>query len=116
MSGAKVSKVGDELYNQSRWSSIEVLNLVGKGLMDDVPAHHLMFTIWAATQTYMPTLVGGLQRYAEENKLDDKDWKTAEFITQLVIKRLRCEKLTVFEGILFRSVGAGLFLFVQGDD
>ena len=23
-----------------------------QGLMDDVPAHHLMFTIWAATQTY----------------------------------------------------------------
>ncbi|MEZ9338346.1 TetR/AcrR family transcriptional regulator [Vibrio splendidus] len=88
MSGAKVlpKEIGDELYKQSQMILDKFSTWSAQGLMDDVPAHHLMFTIWAATQTYADF---GWQicSVMQKDQLDDKDYEdAAEFITQLVIK------------------------------
>ncbi|MCG9629301.1 MULTISPECIES: TetR/AcrR family transcriptional regulator [Vibrio] len=88
MSGAKVlpKEIGDELYKQSQMIIDKFATWSAQGLMDDVPAHHLMFTIWAATQTYADF---GWQicSVMKKDQLDDQDYEdAAKFITQLVIK------------------------------
>ena len=59
---------------------------IDKGLMAAVDPHHLMFSIWAATQTYadfdwqISTVTG-------KTELDDADYEAAaETITRMVIK------------------------------
>lgn len=88
MSGAKVlpKEIGDELYKQSQMIIDKFATWSAQGLMDGVPAHHLMFTIWAATQTYADF---GWQicSVMKKDQLDDQDYEdAAKFITQLVIK------------------------------
>lgn len=88
MSGAKVlpQDIADELFKQSQMIIEKFLTWSQQGLMEDVPPHHLMFTIWAATQTYADF---GWQicNVMQKEKLDDVDYKqAAQFITQLVIK------------------------------
>lgn len=88
MSGGKVlpKEIGDELFNQSQMIIDKFSTWSAQGLMDDVPAHHLMFTIWAATQTYADF---GWQicSVMKKERLDEKDYEeAASFITQLVIK------------------------------
>ncbi|WP_394249987.1 TetR/AcrR family transcriptional regulator [Vibrio profundi] len=88
MSGGKVlpKEIGDELFNQSQMIIDKFSTWSAQGLMDDVPAHHLMFTIWAATQTYADF---GWQicSVMKKEQLDDQDYAdAAKFITQLVIK------------------------------
>jgi len=88
MSGAKVlpQDIADELFKQSQMIIEKFSTWSQQGLMEDVPPHHLMFTIWAATQTYADF---GWQicNVMQKDKLDDVDYKqAAQFITQLVIK------------------------------
>ena len=88
MSGGKVlpKEIGDELFNQSQMIIDKFSTWSAKGLMDNVPAHHLMFTIWAATQTYADF---GWQicSVMKKEHLDEQDYEeAANFITQLVIK------------------------------
>lgn len=88
MSGAKVlpQDIADELFKQSKMIIEKFSTWSQQGLMNDVPPHHLMFTIWAATQTYADF---GWQicNVMQKDKLDDVDYKqAAQFITQLVIK------------------------------
>lgn len=88
MSGAKVlpQDIADELFKQSQMIIEKFSTWSQQGLMEDVPPHHLMFTIWAATQTYADF---GWQicNVMQKEKLDDVDYKqAAQFITQLVIK------------------------------
>ncbi|KJY81806.1 TetR family transcriptional regulator [Vibrio galatheae] len=88
MSGAKSlpEDIGRELFNQSRMIIDKFSTWSQQGLMDDIPAHHLMFTIWAATQTYADF---GWQicNVMQKEQLDNDDFKqAAQFITQLIIK------------------------------
>ncbi|NOH78568.1 TetR family transcriptional regulator [Vibrio sp. RE86] len=87
MSGAKVlpQDIADELFNQSQMIIDKFATWSQQGLMNDVPPHHLMFTIWAATQTYADF---GWQicNVMKKEKLDKQDFDhAAEFLTQLVI-------------------------------
>ncbi|MFM2587448.1 TetR/AcrR family transcriptional regulator [Vibrio sp. TBV020] len=87
MSGAKVlpKDIADELFKQSQMIIDKFSTWSQQGLMNDVPAHHLMFTIWAATQTYADF---GWQicNVMKKEKLDEEDYRQAsQFLTQLVI-------------------------------
>ena len=87
MSGAKVlpQDIADELFNQSQMIIDKFATWSQQGLMNDVPPHHLMFTIWAATQTYADF---GWQicNVMKKDELDKQDFDhAAEFLTQLVI-------------------------------
>lgn len=88
MSGAKVlpQDIADELFNQSQMIIDKFATWSQQGLMNDVPPHHLMFTIWAATQTYADF---GWQicNVMKKDELDKQDFDhAAEFLTQLVIQ------------------------------
>lgn len=88
MSGAKVlpEDIAQELFKQSQMIIDKFATWSQQGLMDDVPPHHLMFSIWAATQTYADF---GWQicNVMQKDQLDDNDYRqAAEFLTQLVIK------------------------------
>ncbi|MCG9576945.1 TetR/AcrR family transcriptional regulator [Vibrio tubiashii] len=87
MSGAKAlpEDIGQELFKQSQMIIDKFSTWSQQGLMDDVPAHHLMFTIWAATQTYADF---GWQicNVMKKEQLDNEDYhQAAQFITQLII-------------------------------
>ncbi|NOI79672.1 TetR family transcriptional regulator [Vibrio tubiashii] len=87
MSGAKAlpEDIGQELFKQSQMIIDKFSTWSQQGLMDDVPAHHLMFTIWAATQTYADF---GWQicNVMKKEQLDNDDYhQAAQFITQLII-------------------------------
>ncbi|MDC5856699.1 TetR/AcrR family transcriptional regulator [Vibrio europaeus] len=87
MSGAKAlpDDIGQELFKQSQMIIDKFSTWSQQGLMDDVPAHHLMFTIWAATQTYADF---GWQicNVMKKEQLDNDDYhQAAQFITQLII-------------------------------
>ncbi|EGA64749.1 TetR/AcrR family transcriptional regulator [Vibrio brasiliensis] len=88
MSGAKAlpEDIGDELFKQARMMMDKFSTWSQLGFMDDVPPQHLMFTIWAATQTYADF---GWQicNVMQKEQLDNEDYRqAAEFLTQLVIK------------------------------
>ncbi|RJX75577.1 TetR/AcrR family transcriptional regulator [Vibrio sinensis] len=88
MSGANElpEPIAKELYKQSQMIMEKFAKWSELGLMDDVPPHHLMFTIWAATQTYadFSWQICGVMK---KKTLDDGDYaEAASFITQLVIK------------------------------
>lgn len=88
MSGAKVlpEDIAQELFKQSQMIIDKFATWSQQGLMDDVPPHHLMFSIWAATQTYADF---GWQicNVMQKDQLDDNDYRqAAEFLTQLIIK------------------------------
>ncbi|WP_099608132.1 TetR/AcrR family transcriptional regulator [Vibrio coralliilyticus] len=88
MSGAKVlpEDIGQELFKQSQMILDKFATWSEEGLMDKVPAHHLMFTIWAATQTYAD-FSWQICNVMQKDTLDNDDYQqAAEFITQLVIK------------------------------
>ncbi|MCK6264628.1 TetR/AcrR family transcriptional regulator [Vibrio sp. ZSDE26] len=88
MSGAKVLplEVGEELFKQSQMIIDKFTSWSEKGLMDPVPPQHLMFTIWAATQTYAD-FSWQICNVMEKETLDTEDYAdAAEFLTQLVIK------------------------------
>tara|TARA_Y100001956_G_scaffold70346_1_gene74277 strand:+ start:6332 stop:6946 length:615 start_codon:yes stop_codon:yes gene_type:complete len=88
MSGAKAlpTDIGAELFKQSQMIIDKFSTWSQQGLMTDVPAHHLMFTIWAATQTYADF---GWQicNVMQKERLDGEDYQqAAEFLTQLIIQ------------------------------
>lgn len=88
MSGAKAlpKDIGDELFKQAQMMMDKFSTWSQLGFMDDVPPQHLMFTIWAATQTYADF---GWQicNVMQKEQLDNEDYRlAAEFLTQLVIK------------------------------
>jgi TetR/AcrR family transcriptional regulator len=88
MSGAKVlpPDVGEELFKQSQMIIDKFKSWSDQGLMDAVPPHHLMFTIWAATQTYAD-FSWQICNVMDKETLDTEDYAdAAEFLTQMVIK------------------------------
>lgn len=88
MSGAKVlpTQISLKLSAQSQMIIDKFAAWSQQGLMDPVSPHHLMFTIWAATQTYAD-FSWQICNVMDKNELEDADYQDAAgFITQLVIK------------------------------
>ncbi|SIS70438.1 TetR/AcrR family transcriptional regulator [Neptunomonas antarctica] len=75
-----------QLLEQAQRSTAQIQSWIDQELMAPVDPHHLLFTIWAATQTYadfdwqIATVTG-------KSKLNDADYEiAAELIERLVIK------------------------------
>ncbi|MCW8334176.1 TetR/AcrR family transcriptional regulator [Vibrio paucivorans] len=88
MSGCKAlpDDIGRELKQQSQMIIDKFATWSEQGLMDSVPPHHLMFTIWAATQTYAD-FSWQICSVMNKEKLDEQDYEqAAKFLVQLVIK------------------------------
>lgn len=78
--------IGVELFNQSQMIMDKFATWSEQGLMDKVSPHHLMFAIWAATQTYAD-FSWQICNVMQKEQLDKEDYRqAAEFISQLVIK------------------------------
>ncbi|MGO2508314.1 MAG: TetR family transcriptional regulator C-terminal domain-containing protein [Vibrio hibernica] len=78
--------IEDELQQQSEMILAKFNSWMSQGLMEKVSAHHLMFTIWAATQTYADF---GWQicRVLDKKKLSRQDYdEAAEFLTTMILK------------------------------
>ncbi|WP_194089602.1 TetR family transcriptional regulator C-terminal domain-containing protein [Vibrio hibernica] len=78
--------IEDELQQQSEMILAKFNSWMSQGLMEKVSAHHLMFTIWAATQTYADF---GWQicRVLDKKKLSRQDYdEAAEFLTTIILK------------------------------
>ncbi|MBU3824504.1 MAG: TetR/AcrR family transcriptional regulator [Candidatus Oceanisphaera merdipullorum] len=75
----------EQLAEQTRTLSAKLNDWIAKDLMAPISAHHLLFAIWATTQTYADfnwqiTMVLG------KEELDDQDFDhAAELITRMVI-------------------------------
>ncbi|WP_413479689.1 TetR family transcriptional regulator C-terminal domain-containing protein [Vibrio hibernica] len=78
--------IEDALQQQSEMILAKFNSWMDQGLMETVSAHHLMFTIWAATQTYADF---GWQicRVLDKKKLSRQDYdEAAEFLTTMILK------------------------------
>lgn len=78
--------IEDALQQQSEMILAKFNSWIDQGLMETVSAHHLMFTIWAATQTYADF---GWQicRVLDKKKLSRQDYdEAAEFLTTMILK------------------------------
>lgn len=78
--------IEDALQQQSEMILAKFNSWMDQGLMEKVSAHHLMFTIWAATQTYADF---GWQicRVLDKKKLSRQDYdEAAEFLTTMILK------------------------------
>lgn len=87
MSGAKSlpSDIADELLVQSKMMVRKFETWSEQGVMAKLSPQHLMFTIWAATQTYAD-FSWQICNVMDKPKLDDNDFAdAAEFLTQFVI-------------------------------
>ncbi len=87
MSGAKSlpTDIADELLVQSKMMVSKFENWSEQGLMANLSPQHLMFTIWAATQTYAD-FSWQICNVMNKPKLDDDDFiEASNFLTQFVI-------------------------------
>ena len=87
MSGAKSlpSDIADELLVQSKMMVSKFETWSEQGVMAKLSPQHLMFTIWAATQTYAD-FSWQICNVMDKPKLDDNDFAdAADFLTQFVI-------------------------------
>ncbi|MGF1679787.1 TetR/AcrR family transcriptional regulator [Photobacterium minamisatsumaniensis] len=87
MSGANYlpEDIASELLKQSEMIMGKFTYWSEKGYMAQLPAHHLMFTIWAATQTYAD-FSWQICNVMKKERLDDRDFEeAANFLTQFVI-------------------------------
>lgn len=78
--------IEQELQQQSEMIIAKFDSWIAQGRMEAVSSHHLMFTIWAATQTYADF---GWQicRVMKKNKLTKQDYSdAAEFLTTMILK------------------------------
>ncbi|MBL4830439.1 MAG: TetR family transcriptional regulator C-terminal domain-containing protein [Aliivibrio sp.] len=87
MSGAKSlpSDIANELLVQSKMMVSKFETWSEQGVMAKLSPQHLMFTIWAATQTYAD-FSWQICNVMDKPKLDDNDFAdAADFLTQFVI-------------------------------
>lgn len=83
----------ERLSEQTRTLSAKLNDWMAQGLMTAVDAHHLLFAIWASTQTYADfnwqiTMTLG------KAELDEQDFeRAAEQITQLVLGGCKVQSL-----------------------
>ncbi|MFT6916836.1 MAG: TetR/AcrR family transcriptional regulator [Motiliproteus sp.] len=75
-----------QLLEQTRLSTEKIQSWIERGLMSPIDPHHLLFTIWASTQTYAD-FDWQIAAVTGKDKLTDSDYEAAaHFIEQLVLK------------------------------
>jgi TetR/AcrR family transcriptional regulator len=87
MSGAKYlpQDIADGLLQQSKMIIAKFESWIDEGVMAPLSPQHLMFTIWAATQTYAD-FSWQICNVMDKAALDNNDYaKAATFLTQFVI-------------------------------
>ena len=65
-----------QMMEQTRQSSEHIQSWIDRGLMTKVDPHHLLFTIWASTQTYAD-FDWQITRVTGKDKLDNADFDAA---------------------------------------
>ncbi|CCN38298.1 putative Transcriptional regulator, TetR family [Vibrio nigripulchritudo SO65] len=88
MSGGKMlpKEVSEKLLQQSLDMVEKFSDWVESGLMDEVSPHHLMFMLWASTQTYAD-FSWQICTVMNKTELEEADFEqAASFIAQMVIK------------------------------
>lgn len=88
MSGAEYlpQDIADQLQSQSKMIISKFENWIEQGAMDNVSPQHLMFTIWATTQTYAD-FSWQICKVMEKEQLDDQDFtEAAAFLTRMVLR------------------------------
>ena len=70
-----------------------VKSWISKGLIADIDAEHLFFTIWAATQTYADFSLQ-MEVLLAKKSLDEDDFERAELaVTEFVMRALGAKKI-----------------------
>ncbi|SEQ02751.1 transcriptional regulator, TetR family [Amphritea atlantica] len=78
--------IAEQMMEQTRVSSNRIASWVKRQLIDPVDPHHLLFTIWAATQTYAD-FDWQISRVTGKDKMSQADYDTAaEQLTRLILK------------------------------
>ena len=78
--------IADQMMEQTLQSTARIESWIKRGLMDPVDPHHLLFTIWASTQTYAD-FDWQISRVTGKAKMEQSDYDAAaELIVQLVLK------------------------------
>ncbi len=78
--------IAEQMMEQTRVSSDRIASWVKRQLIDPVDPHHLLFTIWAATQTYAD-FDWQISRVTGKDKMSQADYDTAaEQLTRLILK------------------------------
>ncbi|PSW18295.1 TetR family transcriptional regulator [Photobacterium sanctipauli] len=97
MSGANYlpEDIAAELLKQSQMIIGKFSQWSQQGVMAALPPHHLMFTIWAATQTYAD-FSWQICNVMDKDKLDENDFEeAAAFLTQFVINGCQLQHKSV---------------------
>lgn len=78
--------IASQMMVQTRQSCKRIQDWIDCGLMAPVDPQHLLFTIWASTQTYAD-FDWQITRVTGKDKLEDEDYEAAtQLICQLVLK------------------------------
>ena len=78
--------ISNKLMQQTTQMTARIKQWVADKKMDPVDPQHLLFTIWASTQTYAD-FDWQIAKVTGKNKLDTQDYQTAaNLITRLVLK------------------------------
>ncbi|UTW02200.1 TetR/AcrR family transcriptional regulator [Amphritea atlantica] len=78
--------IAAQMMEQTRVSSHKIQSWIDRGLMDPVDPHHLLFTIWASTQTYAD-FDWQISRVTGKDKMTQRDYDiAADQLTRLILK------------------------------
>ncbi|MFD2179735.1 TetR/AcrR family transcriptional regulator [Veronia pacifica] len=78
--------ISDALLEQSRFIIQKFESWIEKGLMAPVSPYHLVYMLWASTQTYAD-FNWQICQVAGKSELDDKDYEdAANFLAEIVLK------------------------------
>ncbi|WP_028470455.1 TetR/AcrR family transcriptional regulator [Neptunomonas japonica] len=78
--------ISDKLMQQTTQMTARINQWISEGKMEPIDAQHLLFMIWASTQTYAD-FDWQIGKVTGKKKLDKQDYQTAEaLITRLVLK------------------------------
>lgn len=78
--------ISDKLMSQTKHMTTRIDQWISDGKMEPIDAQHLLFTIWASTQTYAD-FDWQIGQVTGKKTLDNHDYQTAtELITRLVLK------------------------------
>jgi TetR/AcrR family transcriptional regulator len=78
--------IADKLMDQTIRTTARLNKWMDEGKMEKVDPKHLLFTIWASTQTYAD-FDWQIKRVAGKKRLSQQDYQTAaDWITQMVLR------------------------------
>lgn len=78
--------ISDKLMQQTTHMTARINQWISDGKMEPIDAQHLLFMMWASTQTYAD-FDWQIGKVTGKKKLDDRDYQTAAaLITRLVLK------------------------------